>query len=77
MISHFATESFFHRVRILDMIYVAMRDQEKIGTMSSLLQPLAGSSWGIEKDHAVGSGEQVCIGFEDTTNKGLKVDHIE
>ena len=77
MISHFATESFFHRVRILDMIYMAMRDQEKIGAASGFLQPIAGSSRSIEKDQAVRSGNEVSIGFEDTANKGLKVDHIE
>src|SRR5258708_38070867 len=77
MISHFATESFFHRVCILDMIYMAMRDQEKIGAASGFLQPFAGSSRSIEKDQAVRGGNEVSIGFEDTANKGLKVDHIE
>jgi hypothetical protein len=64
-------------MRIFDMVYVAMRDQEQIGTVSGCLQPLTGSSWGIEKDPAIRGGDQVSIGFEDTANKGLKVDHIE
>jgi len=77
VISHFATKSFLHRVRIFDMIYMAMRDQEKIWAASGFLQPSADSSRSIEKDHAVRGGNEVSIGFEDTANKGLKVDHIE
>jgi hypothetical protein len=77
MIANLATESFFYRVRILDMIHMTMRDQEKIGTTSSFRQPLAGSSRGVEKDQTVWGRDQVSIGFEDTSNKGLKVDHIE
>jgi hypothetical protein len=59
------------------MIHMTVRDQEKIGMTSSFLQPLAGSSWGVEKDQAFRGGDQISIGFEDTSNKGLKVDHIE
>jgi hypothetical protein len=77
VISDLAIKSFFYRVRIFDMIHMAMRDQEKVGTPSSFLQPLAGSGWGVEKDQAVRGGDQVSVGFEDTSNKGLKVDHIE
>jgi hypothetical protein len=77
VITDLATKSFFHHVRIFDMVYMAMRDQEKIGTLSGCLQPFASSSWGIEKDRAIRGGDEVSIGFEDTANKGLKVDHIE
>jgi hypothetical protein len=75
--SDLATKSLFYRVRILDMIHMTMRDQEKIGTTSNFLQPLAGSLRGVEKNQPVRGGDQVSIGFEDTSNKGLKVDHIE
>jgi hypothetical protein len=56
---------------------MAMRDQEKIGAASGFLQPFAGSCRSIKNDHAVGGGNEVSVGFEDTANKGLKVDHIE
>jgi hypothetical protein len=57
VIADLATKSFFHHVRIFDMVYMAMRDQEKIGTLSGCLQPFAGSSWGIEKDRAIRGGD--------------------
>jgi hypothetical protein len=77
VIANLATESFFYGVRILDMIYMTMRNQEKIGTTSGFGQPLASSGWGVEKDQTIRGGNQVSVGFEDTSNKGLKVDHIE
>jgi hypothetical protein len=76
MVSDLTTETFFYRMRIFDVIDVSMRDQEKLGALPDSFQPLAGPRWSVKENHAFRPGDQVGIGFEDTANKELKLDHI-
>jgi hypothetical protein len=77
MVSDLTAKTFLYRMRIFDVIDVSVRDQEELGRPTDSFQPLASPRWGIKQNHAFRPRDQIGIGFEDTTNKELKLDHIE
>src|SRR5258708_13022425 len=60
-----------------DRVKVPGGDQKQLGSDALFFEPIQCPRWGVEKYFSAGSFEDVGVRIEQTTNKGLKLRHIE
>ncbi len=77
VITDFAVERMFDFRRIINVIQVAVGNQEKAGFKTVFPEPLAYSGRRVDQNLASRRMEQIAVRVEDPANKCLKLEHTE
>jgi len=77
VIGNSAPEHSLYLGRVIDMVHVSMRNQQKVEFCSEVTNPFGRSGWGIKQNVASVRQNKISVGVEDTANKRLNLEHSE